>query len=83
MKAKEKKPADPSGFGLPKFYFRRDEAAWSLGISVQAIDIHISRQELTTRPYGRKRLIPAEDVKRLADRIMKGELYEGCHPSPK
>jgi excisionase family DNA binding protein len=57
-----------------KFFYSRKEAASALAISVRTIDYLISDQKLRTRRIGRRVVIPAEDVKRLAAEIMRSDL---------
>ena len=57
-----------------KFFCSRKEAASALAVSVRKIDYLISEQKLRTRRIGRRVVIPAEDVKRLAAEIMRSDL---------
>jgi excisionase family DNA binding protein len=56
-----------------KFFHSRKEAACALAISVRSIDYLISEQKLRTHRFKRRVLIPSEDVKRVADEIMRSE----------
>lgn len=49
-----------------KFNYTRDEAAFSLGISVRTLDHLISRGILQTRRIGKKILLPREVLRRYA-----------------
>lgn len=49
-----------------KFNYTRDEAAYSLGISVRTLDHLISRGVLQTRRIGKKILLPREVLRRYA-----------------
>jgi excisionase family DNA binding protein len=57
-----------------KFFYARKEAAYALAVSVRKIDYFISDQKLRTRRIGRRVVIPSEDVKRLADEIMRSDM---------
>lgn len=59
---------------IPKLLYRRNEAAFALGVSVREIDRLISDRELTTRRYKRCVLIPASDIRKLADTIMRSDM---------
>lgn len=49
-----------------KFNYTRDEAAFSLGVSVRIIDYLIERGDLDTRRIGKKVLVPREALRRYA-----------------
>ena len=61
--------------GIQKLLYSREEAAFALGISTREIDRLISGRDLSTRPYKRRRLIPAEDVLRVRDAILNTNKY--------
>jgi len=63
-----------------KFFYRRQEAAWSLGMSLRAIDYMIADKRLTTRRVGRCVVIPAGDLQRVAEQILNSDLVEGVAP---
>ena len=63
---------------LEKLMYRRDEASFVLGLSVREIDRMISERQLTTRRYGRCILIPAGDIRRLADNILQSDMLQGA-----
>jgi excisionase family DNA binding protein len=54
--------------------YARHEAASALAVSLRKIDYLVSDQKLRTRRIGRRVVIPAEDVKRLVDEIMRSDL---------
>jgi hypothetical protein len=56
-----------------KFFYGRKEAACALAVSLRSVDYLISEQKLRTRRFKRRVLIPSEDVKRVADEIMRSE----------
>ena len=62
---------------LPKMLFRRKEAAYTLGLSVRSIDAMIADKRLTTRRFGSSVLIPAADVQRVADTILRSDMLQG------
>lgn len=71
QRARKPRPAQQPGPGIIlKLFYSREEAAMVLALSVREIDGLISRQVLTTRPYGRRRLIPAADVNKVAGQIL-------------
>jgi hypothetical protein len=71
MKSAVKVPA------IQKLLYRRQEAAYALGMSVRAIDYMIADRKLTTRRVGRCVVIPAADVSRVAEEILQGKLLHG------
>ena len=52
----------------PKLLYTREEAAALLSISVGSIDVLIKRGLLRTRMFGRRCLLPREELERLAKR---------------
>lgn len=65
--AKEVKRIEQLGQNaVMKFNYTRDEAAYSLGISVRTLDYLIARGELNTTRIGKKVLVPAKELKRYA-----------------
>lgn len=60
-----------------KLMYRRHEAAYALGLSVRSIDAMIADKRLTTRRFGRCILIPAQDMRRVADTIMQSDMLQG------
>ena len=63
---------------IQKLMYRRQEAAFALGLSVRSIDSMISDKRLTTRRWGTAVLIPASDVQRVADTIMRSDMLQGA-----
>ncbi len=69
---------------LPKLLFRREEAAFSLGLSVREIDRMVSERHLSTRRYGKCILIPSRDIEHVRDLIERDQMLEGAYsPSAK
>ena len=66
---------------IEKLLYRRQEAAFALGISVRSIDALIADQRLTTRRFGRCVVIPASDVQRIAETILSSDMLQGTAPS--
>lgn len=64
-----------------KLLYRRDEVAFALGLSVRSIDAMIADRRLTTRRFGRCVLIPAADVKRVAETILSSDMLQGVAQS--
>ncbi len=62
---------------VEKLLYRRHEVAHSLGLSVRSIDAMIADKRLTTRRFGRCVLIPASDVRRVADAIVRSDMLQG------
>ena len=62
---------------VAKLFYRRDEAAFALGVSTRSIDAMIADRRLTTRRFGRAVLIPAADVARVAETILRSDMLEG------
>jgi len=62
---------------IPKLLYRRQEAAAALGLSVRSIDNMIADRRLTTRRFGRCVLIPAADVQRVCDTILRSDMLQG------
>ena len=60
-----------------KHMYRRREAAFSLGLSVRSIDAMLADGRLKSRRWGSRVLIPAGEVKRVADRIMRQDDLRG------
>ena len=71
----------PGKHKVDKLLYRRQEAAFALGLSVRSIDAMIADQRLTTRRFGRCVVIPAGDVKRVADTILQSDMLQGVAPS--
>ena len=65
---------------IAKLLYRRNEAAFALGLSVRSIDAMISDQRLTTRRFGRCVVIPAADVERVAATILQSDMLQGVAP---
>ena len=66
---------------VEKLMYRRQEAAFAMGLSVRAIDAMIADQRLTTRRFGRCVLIPASDVRRVVETILTSDMLQGVAPS--
>lgn len=62
---------------IPKLLYRRQEAAAALGLSVRSIDNMIADRRLTTRRFGRCVLIPAADVHKVCDTILRSDMLQG------
>ena len=77
-KHETKKPEAPRP---EKLLYRRQEAAFALGMSVRAIDYMIADQRLTTRRVGRCVVIPARDVLRVAQEIISSDMLQGVAPA--
>ena len=60
-----------------KLLYGKAEAAFALSLSVRSIEAMIADQRLTTRRFGRRVLIPAGDVKRVAETILKSDMLQG------
>lgn len=73
-----KKPAVQK---VEKLLYRRQEAAYALGMSLRAIDYMIADRRLTTRRVGRCVVIPATDVTRLAQEILSSDMIQGFAPA--
>lgn len=69
--------AKPEIVKVEKLMYRRQEAAFSLGLSVRSIDAMIADKRLTTRRFGRCILIPAQDLRRVADTILQSDMLQG------
>ena len=67
----------PAAQQIPKLFYRRQEAAFALGLSVRSIDAMIADLRLTTRRYGRCIMIPAKDVQKVADTILRSDMLQG------
>lgn len=76
MATKKKAQAD-----VVKLLYRRDEVAFALGLSVRSIDAMIADRRLTTRRFGRCVLIPAADVRRVAETILSSDMLQGVAQS--
>lgn len=62
---------------VPKLLFKRSEAAYSLGISIRSVDSMIADGRLKTRRWGSRVLIPASELQRVADRIVRQDDLRG------
>ncbi len=60
-----------------KLLYGKAEAAFALSLSVRSIEAMIADQRLTTRRFGRRVLIPAVDVRRVAETILKFDMLQG------
>lgn len=56
--------ADPNP---PKILYSRRDAAYTLSISIRALDYLIANGQLKTRPLGKKVMIAAAELQRFAD----------------
>ncbi len=65
-----KKPA-ASALRVPKLLYRKAEAAFSLGISVRQIEYMLANRQLSATRSGNRVLIPAEEVQRAAELIIR------------
>lgn len=59
---------------VEKLLYRRGEAAHALGMSLRKIDYWIAEKRLTTRRVGRCVVIPAAEVRGLAQEILSHDL---------
>ncbi len=66
---------------VEKLLYRRQEVAFALGLSVRSIDAMISDQRLSTRRFGKCIMIPAADVRRVCDEILRCDMLQGVAPS--
>jgi excisionase family DNA binding protein len=71
----------PARQTVEKLLYRRQEAAFALGLSVRSIDAMIADRRLTTRRFGRCIVIPASDVRRVAETILDHDMLQGVSPS--
>ncbi len=69
----KKKPAQK----VDKLLYRRQEAAYALGLSVRSIDAMLADKRLTGRRFGRCVVIPAADVQRVAATILRSDMLQG------
>jgi excisionase family DNA binding protein len=65
---------------IEKLFYRRQEAAYALGLPLRSIDYMIADHRIHTRRYGRSVLIPASEIKLAAERILRDEMAEGNTP---
>jgi hypothetical protein len=62
---------------VEKLLYRKPEAAFALGCSLRAIDYMIADRRLSARKFGRNTVIPAADVRRVAQEILRSDMHEG------
>lgn len=65
---------------VEKLLYSREDVAFALSISLRSVDTMIANQVLVTRRFGRRVMIAAADVKRIADRIIRCDMLEGSGP---
>ena len=65
---------------IEKLLYRRQEAAYALGMSLRAIDYMVADKRLSTRRVGRCVVIPAGDVRRVAEEILSSDMLQGVAP---
>lgn len=63
--------------GIQKFFYGRVEAAQALALSPRSIDYMIADGRLETRRWGKRVLIPAESVQRMAQLILSTDGLQG------
>lgn len=68
---------------VEKLLYSRKDVAYALSISLRSVDTMISNQVLVTRRFGGRVMIPAADVRRLAERIIRCDMLSGSSSSPK
>lgn len=52
--------------GIEKFLFSKEEAAYSLAISIRSLEYRIANKEINTRRIGSRVLIPREELRKFA-----------------
>lgn len=62
---------------IEKLLYRKSEVAFALGLSVRTVIRMIADQKLSTRRFGRCVLIPAADVRRVAETIIRSDMVPG------
>jgi hypothetical protein len=73
-RAAKRKNAELDAAKIEKLFYSRQEAAFALAIPLRSIDYMIADQRLNTRRYGRRVLIPAADIRRTADKILRCDM---------
>ncbi len=58
---------------VEKLLYRKEEAAFALGISTRSVEYLIGLKELRSRRVGGRVVIPAEDVKKFAAKVVSGK----------
>lgn len=67
---------------VEKLLYSRKDAAYALSVSLRSVDTMISNKILTTRRFGGRVLIPAQDVRRVVQRVMRCDMLEGSAARP-
>ena len=67
----------PSTLKPEKLFYGITDAAYALSVSKRTIEYMIADQRLRTRRLGSRVLIPAEDLHRLADLILRSDMLQG------
>lgn len=56
---------------IEKLFYSRQEAAFALALPLRSVDYMIAEKRLNTRRYGRRVLIPASDIRSMAESILR------------
>lgn len=62
---------------IEKLLYGRKDAAYALSVSPRTIDRMIANQVLKTRRFGGRVMIPAAEVKAIADRVIRCDMLQG------
>ncbi|HZL29176.1 MAG TPA: hypothetical protein VFC39_21810 [Acidobacteriaceae bacterium] len=67
---------------VAKLMYSREDVSYALSLSLSTIDKLIANRILQPRRFGRRVLIPAAQVKRVADTIATSDMLDGVASTP-